>query len=515
MGVVQRKNSHFVSSAIHNQIGIKKIYEGENIKNMKEHTNNKKLRELGIAMLVITIMFIVSMFAGTFINMGELDIYLPEGISAESFVPEKGIAEISADPHDSRHMVVHAKGRGREYLVNQNPEDGQPSFEYVKVLRGGMIVNEVNGNYSGYKSAVVTTAVYVLMLEILLAVSFVIRCRDDLFSYTTIYFGGAVLFMAGVAVSLAVVTLKMLSDPITYTMEYFYSQIKGAGGTFMLFSLPLLLIFSLALPISNISLIRREGLNFVNVLGFILSALIILSYLVEIFYVGRFVSGSATYVRITGAIDSTLTTCFAYLEDMLISAMICGIISVKRKVAFDKTHVMILGCAISDDGTPLPLLAGRVDRAIEFAKAQKAATGKGIKFVPSGGKGSDEVISEAESMRRYLISKGISDADIIAEDKSTSTEENMRFSLEKIKADCEAPKIVFSTSNYHVLRSGIISKNEGLDADGVGSKTRWYFWPNAAVREFVGLLVSKKKEHAFWAVFFIVLFAVINMIMPM
>lgn len=492
-----------------------KRYAGVSNKNMKDHTNNKQQRKLGIAMLVITILFVVSMFAGTMVSMGELDIYLPDGISAEGFVPENGIVEISADTENSRHMIVHAKGRGKEYLINQKAEEGQPSFEYVKVLRGGMIVNEANGNYSGYKSSVVMTAVYVLMMEILLAVSFVIRCKNDLFSYTTIYFGGAVLFMAGVAVSLAVVTIKMMSDPITYTMAYFYSQIKGAGSTFMLFSLPLLLVFSLALPISNISLIRREGLNFVNVLGLILSGLILLSYLVEIFYVGRNISGSETYVRITGAIDSTLTTCFAYLEDMLISAMLCGIISVKRKVAFDKTHVMILGCAISDDGTPLPLLAGRVDRAIEFANAQKAATGKGIKFVPSGGQGSDEIISEAESMRRYLISKGISDDDIIAEDKSTSTEENMRFSLEKIRADCEEPKIVFSTSNYHVLRSGIISKNEGLDADGVGSKTRWYFWPNAAVREFVGLLVSKKKEHAFWAVFFIVLFAVINMIMPM
>ena len=118
-----------------------KRYAGVSNKNLKDHINNKQQRKLGIAMLVITILFIVSMFAGTMVSMGELDIYLPDGISAEGFVPENGIVEISADTDNSRHMIVHAKGRGKEYLINQKAEEGQPDFEYVKVLRGGMIVN--------------------------------------------------------------------------------------------------------------------------------------------------------------------------------------------------------------------------------------------------------------------------------------------------------------------------------------------------------------------------------------
>ena len=27
----------------------------------------------------------------------------------------------------------------------------------------------------------------------------------------------------------------------------------------------------------------------------------------------------------------------------------------------------------------------------------------------------------------------------------------------------------------------------------IGAKTKWYFWPNAQIREFVGLLVSEYK----------------------
>ena len=28
----------------------------------------------------------------------------------------------------------------------------------------------------------------------------------------------------------------------------------------------------------------------------------------------------------------------------------------------------------------------------------------------------------------------------------------------------------------------------------MGSKTKWYFWPNAFIREFIGLIVSQKKK---------------------
>ena len=57
-------------------------------------------------------------------------------------------------------------------------------------------------------------------------------------------------------------------------------------------------------------------------------------------------------------------------------------------------------------------------------------------------------------MKRYLISKEVDENDIILEDKSTSTFENMKFSKEKISDDA---KVLFSTSDYHVLRSGIIA----------------------------------------------------------
>ena len=53
--------------------------------------------------------------------------------------------------------------------------------------------------------------------------------------------------------------------------------------------------------------------------------------------------------------------------------------------------------------------------------------------------------------------------------------------------------MAFSTTNYHVFRSGILARQVGLDAQGMGSKTKWYFWPNAFIREFVAMIAAEKK----------------------
>ena len=70
---------------------------------------------------------------------------------------------------------------------------------------------------------------------------------------------------------------------------------------------------------------------------------------------------------------------------------------------------------------------------MEFAKMQKDRLGRPIVFVPSGGKGSDEIISEGEAIKRYLIEQGIPEKDILAETKSTTTEENFKYAYELIR----------------------------------------------------------------------------------
>ena len=97
----------------------------------------------------------------------------------------------------------------------------------------------------------------------------------------------------------------------------------------------------------------------------------------------------------------------------------------RHKPNFDKDFIIILGSKIRKDGTLTPILQARVDKAIEFAKEQKDKEGRPIMFIPSGGKGDDEVTAEAIAMKKYLLQNGIDENDIVIEDKSINTMQNI------------------------------------------------------------------------------------------
>ena len=103
------------------------------------------------------------------------------------------------------------------------------------------------------------------------------------------------------------------------------------------------------------------------------------------------------------------------------------------------------------------------------------------------------MISEGDAMKKYLLENGIKEKNILVENKSTNTFENIKFSYKLIND--ENANIGFSTTNYHVLRAGLIATEQGLKLEGIGSKTKSYFWINAFIREFIGTLYSERKKH--------------------
>ena len=233
----------------------------------------------------------------------------------------------------------------------------------------------------------------------------------------------------------------------------------------------------------------------VNVLGIILSFLLV-GGLVFIFTFDYYVSGSQREVMIHDLVTNLFAAIYLYFECMLIGIMVADAIVVRYEPEPDKDFIIILGCGIRKDGTPSPLLRGRIDRALSFAQKQKELTGREPIFVTSGGQGPDEPISESASIKRYLLEQGVPEERIIEEDRSTDTMENMKFSKEKIWAADPNGKVAFATTNYHVFRSGLYARRVKMRAVGMGAKTKWYFWPNAAVREFVGLLTAHKLKQA-------------------
>ena len=88
----------------------------------------------------------------------------------------------------------------------------------------------------------------------------------------------------------------------------------------------------------------------------------------------------------------------------------------------------------------------------------------------------------------------------------------MDFSKAIIQETNPQGKAVFATTNYHVFRSGVWASLAGLNAEGVGSRTKWWYWPNAFIREVVGLLKKRWKQEILFLILLIVFFGVLSMV---
>ena len=276
-----------------------------------------------------------------------------------------------------------------------------------------------------------------------------------------------------------------------------YNNTLESFSYFAMLTLPCILVLSIYSIITNIILIKKEGFSHKNILGIIIGLFALLGLFGSqmIYLITTQLLKGTKKIIIKKTIDIILNSILSYLYSIILATLYCNIKAAKHIPEYDKDCIIILGCKINRDGTLTPLLKARVDKAIEFAKKQKEITGKEMIFIPSGGKGKDETISEAEAMKKYLIKQGIKKNNIIIEDKSTSTFENMTYSNKIIEGNIKKANISFSTTNYHVFRSGVIANKCGIDCEGMGSNTKWYFYTNALIREFIANLVSEKKKH--------------------
>lgn len=351
---------------------------------------------------------------------------------------------------------------------------------------------------------------YFLAVTVLLIRAFFRQLRYNLYSYNTIIYFGFALFVFSVALTCALMFFRSREEPAEVHLINMLGFLLGSAKLYTLFTFPFLFFFSVALVVSNLSLIRHEGFRPVNLLGIALAICLVGG---EVFlYVRDYaVSGSLQEVMVYDLLTNLLAAVYLYFECMMLGTMVASAIAARYEPKKDKDYILVLGCAIRKDGTPTPLLRGRLDRALAFANQQEKKTGKAPIFVLSGGQGADECVSEAACMRRYLAEQGVPEERMILEDRSTDTAENMLFSkkliLERVRPGKEPPvgywpalenpeaRIAFSTTNYHVFRSGLKARRVKMRAQGMGCKSKWYFWPNAAVREFVGLLTQHRVKQ--------------------
>ncbi len=178
----------------------------------------------------------------------------------------------------------------------------------------------------------------------------------------------------------------------------------------------------------------------------------------------------------------------------------------------NQDYIIVLGAGLLNGDTVSPLLAKRIDVAIKFYQHQLKVAGKHAKILMSGGQGADEKVPESVAMAAYAKDKGVPQADLLVEEHSTTTLENMQFSKEIMDDKQPIPyQVIFTSNNYHIFRAGIYAHEAGLKADGLGAKTALYYLPNAFLREYIAIVALHKKRHLIVCGFILAFFIFISM----
>lgn len=234
--------------------------------------------------------------------------------------------------------------------------------------------------------------------------------------------------------------------------------------------------------------LKRESRSFPNMLTLFLGIFLTVFYLLQIL--------PFHYPSVIQAIFQWINLLGGYFFLVFANYLTVNLLYQLNRPKLNQDYIIVLGAGLIDGKKVSPLLAGRIDRALAFYHKQIAKTKKVPFIIMSGGKGSDEALSEAEAMGAYAEEKGIPKENILLETHSANTLENMRFSkqliLEKTPSNYRG---IFVSSNYHIFRASLDALAVNLNFNGLGSKTAFYFLPNAFLREFAAILVKNKKRH--------------------
>lgn len=390
----------------------------------------------------------------------------------------------------------------------------KPNLYAIGVLTGIVAVISLIMYRSGASTFAVSVLFDLYFIAVLLYLlwAWFNQIRYNPYSYNVMYYFGFALYVLSIVTTMTFLTFHQIFQPGIYTSGMIIRSILQSARHYILLSLPFLAVCSIALCISNVVLIRKEGKRLVNVLGILLS-IVILAGNLFLYHFDFFVTGRLNDVLMKEMLTNLFAAVYLYFECMLVGATAAMLITALHEPEYNKDFLIVLGCGVKADGTPTSLLAGRLDRALEFYEAQKRKSERTITFITSGGQGPDEKMPESSTMKLYLMDKGIPNWEILEEYQSTDTLENMRYSKGIIDLVDPRGNVSFSTTNYHVFRSGGYARKVGMKAEGMGAMTKWYFWPNAAVREFIGLLRDRKLRQAVILISLMALYAFLTWIL--
>ena len=263
-----------------------------------------------------------------------------------------------------------------------------------------------------------------------------------------------------------------------------------AGADFLLVCFLLVMLALLLVPllliVNGIQMIKKESVCAAHLLSLGLGIAVAIGEIAAIVYVfslSELIDLRSIHLWLLLIVFTVFYFSFLVLSFVLYSLFI-QIIPHRRR--FD--YVIIHGCGLAEGEELSKLLAARVDKAVKIYRR----VWKKPVVIPSGGQGADEKISEAEAMKRYLIEHGVQEKDIVVEDRSATTRENLVFSKEIIDAREGKKRTALVSSNYHIYRCLRLAREVGLPCTGIGAHVALYYWPSALIREFIAVFSTKR-----------------------
>ena len=156
----------------------------------------------------------------------------------------------------------------------------------------------------------------------------------------------------------------------------------------------------------------------------------------------------------------------------------------------DYNAIIVLGCQVKPGGTPSLQLTWRLDAAYDAWQASPCM------IVVTGGQGKDEPAPEGRVMRDYLLRLGVPAEQILCDESSVNTRENLRFARDLLGSEKEWRVLVVS-SDYHLPRAIAMAQDEGLVASGIASRTLGgFYWVKNHAREALAWLKYWVEKYA-------------------
>ncbi|WP_436883301.1 YdcF family protein [Mammaliicoccus sciuri] len=329
--------------------------------------------------------------------------------------------------------------------------------------------------------------IYIILISILIVLItclYIIDRRSLKFGLTSIF---------SIFIILAIIILSIEDLDVFNNVSYI--GLRLVYLVIVLFSIllligPTLLIFILI--IKGIELLKKEGTNFRNLLSLITGIFLLFNNILSAKLLSILSDYSIWYY------GYILITIFVYYLLFLSSIYtISSWINFINLRQYNLNYIIILGAGLIGDKVT-PILASRINKGIEIYKRNPNS-----KIIMSGGQGDDELIAESQAMKNYAISLGIPSQDIIIENQSKNTEENLTFSNKLIP---NTSKVAIVTNYYHLFRALVIAKDKNIRCIGYGAKTKLYFSLNAFIREFIGYLYLKRKFHLVIIIIFTIVY---------